>query len=98
MVSFKLEPDAALSNAEKQLLKEAKNRPGVYDEDSPELTPAMEEAFVAARKAKPYKVEPLTVYVSPATIEKAKSIKGDYMEVLGRLLDKAVNEYVLMKI
>ena len=44
MVSFKLEPDAALSNAEKQMLKEAKNRPVVYDEDSPELTPAMEEA------------------------------------------------------
>ncbi len=97
MVSFKLEPDAVLSKEETQMLADAKNRPVVYDDDSPELTDAMEEAFIAARRAKPYKVEPLTVYVSPATIEKAKSMKGDYMEILGRLLDKAVNEYVIMK-
>lgn len=96
MVSFKLEQGTRLSNEEKQMLKEAKKRPIVYDADSPELTDDMEQAFIAARKEKPYKVEPLTVYVSPATIEKAKSIDGDYIELLGRLLDKAVNEYTTM--
>ena len=94
MVSFKLEQGSRLSNEEKQMLQEAKKLPIIYDADSPELTDDMEKAFIAARKKKPYKVEPLTVYVSPATIEKAKSIDGDYIEILGRLLDKAVNEYV----
>lgn len=96
MVSFKLEQGTRLSNEEKQMLKEAKKRPIVYDADSPELTDDMEQAFIAARKEKPYKVEPLTIYVSPATIKKAKSINEDYIELLGRLLDQAVNEYTTM--
>ncbi|MCM1039350.1 MAG: hypothetical protein NC434_08505 [Ruminococcus sp.] len=95
MVSYKLKPGTQLTAEEKQMLKEAKKRPIVYDADSPELTEDMEKAFIAARKEKPYKVEPLTVYVSPATIEKAKSMSEDYIEILGRLLDKAVNEYVI---
>ena len=96
MVSFKLEQGAKLSDKEKQMLEEAKRLDVVYDEDSPELTKDMEKAFIAAREEKPYKVEPLTVYVSSATIEKAKSFQGDYIEILGRLLDKAVNEYIAM--
>lgn len=94
MVLYKLKQGAAVSNEEKEMLNEAKKLPVVYDEDSPELTDDMEKAFIAARKRKPYKVEPLTVYVSPATIEKAKAIGGDYADVLGRLLDDAVNAYM----
>lgn len=94
MVSFKLEPGTELSNKEKQMLEDAKKMPVIYDFDSPELTDDMEKAFIAAREEKPYKVEPLTIYVSPATIEKAKAIEGNYVELLGRLLDKAINEYV----
>lgn len=96
MVSYKLEQQSQLSNEEKQMLREAKKRPIVYDADSPELTDDMEKAFIAARKEKPYGVEPLTLYVSSETIEKAKSIKGNYIEILGRLLDEAVNEYITM--
>lgn len=96
MVSFKLEQGTKITNEEKKMLEEAKKLPLIYDEDSPELTDEMEKAFVEARKKKPYNAEPLTVYVSPATIKKAKTIGGDYIDVLGRLLDKAVNEYVTM--
>lgn len=93
MVTFKLEQDPVLSDEERRLLAEAKKLPVVYDEDSPELTDSMEQAFIAARKAKPFRGEPLTLYVSPATIEKVKSMGADYIAILGKLLDKAVDEY-----
>ena len=93
MVTFELDKNTALSDEEKKLLAEAKKLPVVYDEDSPELTDTMEQAFIAARKAKPFHGEPLTLYVSPATIEKVKSMGADYIAILGKLLDKAVDEY-----
>ena len=46
-----------------------------------------------ARKAKPYHGEPLTLYVSAATIEKVKKLGVDYIAILSKLLDKAVDEY-----
>ena len=93
MVAFDLKQGSVLSDEEKRLLAEAKKMPIVYDEDSPELTDAMEQAFIAARKAKPFRGEPLTLYVSPATIEKVKNMGADYIAILGKLLDKAVDEY-----
>lgn len=93
MVTFELDQGSILSDEERKLLAKAKKLPVVYDEDSPELTDAMEQAFLAARKAKPFRGEPLTLYVSPATIEKVKSMGTDYIAILGKLLDKAVEEY-----
>lgn len=59
MVSFKLNPDAKISEEEMQMLENAKKLPVIYDKDSPELSSAMEEAFIEARNKKPYRVEPL---------------------------------------
>jgi len=53
----------------------------------------MERAFIAARKSKPYHGERLTLYVSPATMEKIKHMGTDYITILSHLLDKAVDEY-----
>ena len=83
MVTFELDGNAALTNREKRMLTAAKELPVVYDDDSPELTDDMEEAFAAARKAKPHRGQPLTLYVSTA----------DYTAILSQLLDKAVDEY-----
>lgn len=93
MVVFELNNGSVLTNRERELLENAKKMPVVYDEDSPELSDEMERAFIAARKAKPYHGEPLTLYVSPATIEKVKAMGEDYIAILGKLLDKAVDEY-----
>lgn len=54
MVTFELDEYAALTAEEKNILSAAKKLPVIYDEDSPELTDNMEQAFIAARKAKPY--------------------------------------------
>ena len=93
MVSFKLEPGRPLTEIERNALEKAKSLPIVYDEDCPELTPQMEKAFIAARKAKPYNAEAVTLYLTPETIAKARKIDTDYVAILGRILDKAVAEY-----
>lgn len=93
MVSFELKKDAVLSDEERRALAKARKLPVVYDEDSPELTEQMEQAFLAARRAKPFQGERLTLYLSPATMKKAKSLGEDYVAILGRLLEKAVDEY-----
>ena len=93
MVTFELDGNAALTNREKRMLTAAKELPVVYDDDSPELTDDMEEAFAAARKAKPHRGQPLTLYVSSATMEKVKTLGADYIAILSQLLDKAVDEY-----
>ena len=54
MVTFELREGMELSHEEKQALENAKKMPVVYDEDSPELTEAMEQAFIRARRRKPY--------------------------------------------
>lgn len=93
MVAFELDGNAVLTDREKEMLAAAKELPVVYDDDSPKLTDDMERAFAAARKAKPYRGEPLTLYVSSATIEKVKDMGADYISILSQLLDKAVDEY-----
>lgn len=97
MVTFELNGTAAvLTGKEKRMLAAAKELPVVYDNDSPEFTDDMERAFAAARRAKPYHGEPITLYVSAATMEKVKKLGADYIAILSKLLDKAVDEYSII--
>ena len=93
MVTFESDGRAELTAAEKKMLAEAEKLPVVYDEDSPELTDDMKKAFIAARKKKPFRRKPLTIYVSPATLEKIESMGADHTAILGKLFDKVVEEY-----
>lgn len=96
MVTFDLKENAKLSNDEIKIIEEAKKLPVIYDDDSPELTEDMEKSFIAARNKKPYQKEPLTIYVSSTTLEKAKKMGTNYITILGMLLDKAVDEYKIL--
>lgn len=49
--------------------------------------------FHRGPQGKPYKGQPLTVYVSPDTAKEAERLGKDYGAVLGKLLDKAVKAY-----
>lgn len=93
MVTFELKPGAKLTPDERKMLSDAKKLPVIYDDDSPEMTADMERAFIEARRQKPYRGEPLTLYVSPEALEKAKSFGDDYIALLGRLLDQALEDY-----
>jgi hypothetical protein len=55
IVTYKLNKDAVLSDEELKMLEAAEKMPVVYDDDCPKLTPEMEKAFIAARKANPIK-------------------------------------------
>ena len=96
MVNFELNGTEKMTEQERKELETARKLPVTYDEDSPELDEKMEQAFRAARKRKPLHETPLTVYVSTKTLEKAKAIGDDYEVVLGKLLDKAVEDYIAM--
>ncbi len=93
IVTYKRDKNTPLTDEELEMLSKAEKMPVVYDEDSPEMTPEMEAAFRAARKANPLPREPLTLYVAPATLEKVKSLGEDYLALAEKLLDKAVDEY-----
>lgn len=93
IVTYRRGPDTPLTDEELEMLAKAEKMPIVFDEDSPEMTPEMEQAFIAARKAKPFRGEPLTLYVSPSTMEKVKSLGDDYLSLASKLLDKAVDDY-----
>lgn len=94
MVNFKLDSsNIKLSEEERRQLDRAKAMPIIHDEDSPELSEEMELAFFAARKAKPYKGQPITVYVSQDTADKARSIGENSGAILGQILDKIMKHY-----
>lgn len=50
MVTYVLKGNEKITEHEKSMIEKAKEIPIVYDEDSPELTPAMEKAFRLAAK------------------------------------------------
>ena len=93
---FELNGKEKLTEQEKVELEAARKTPVAYDEDSPELDEAMEKAFREVRKKKPLGETPLTVFVSSKTLEKAKAMGDNYEVVLGKLLDKAVEDYLAM--
>lgn len=93
MVDFKLDSTKKELTLEEQLLlQRAKELPAVYDEDSPALSEDMEQAFCVARQAKPY-AEAITVYVSPDTAEKARSIGDNYGAILGQFIEKFMKHF-----
>ncbi len=97
MVTRTLNKDARLSEKDKRMIDDAKKMPIVFDDDCPELTPDMESAFIAERKKKPYVGEPVTIYIMPDTLKKAKEISNDYTAWFSSLIDKAVKELTMAK-
>lgn len=95
MVTYSLDKNSKVTEAEKFELSEARKKPVIYDEDSPEMTDDMERAFIEARKRKPIRGQKVTLYISDASMSKAKMIGADYIAVLSKLLDKAVRDYGL---
>ncbi len=72
------------------------------DEISPELTKEQMEQLEKAEKAYrpgrkiPLNVEPLTLYLSHETMDKARKFGDDYVSILSRMLDDAVSKRVAL--
>ncbi|MCM1527878.1 MAG: BrnT family toxin [Bacteroides sp.] len=77
-------------------LERAERMPVVFDEDCPEFTDEMaEESYRPGRKI-PMNVEPLTLFLSHETVDKARAFGDDYVSILSRMLDEAVNRRVTL--
>lgn len=70
-----------------------------FDEDCPELTDEQLQKFaVLAKQQREARKKPiLSMRVSSETLDKAKKLGKDYTDVLGRLLDLAINDPEMVK-
>lgn len=88
-----------LTEEQKQELREAAERPVVFDEDSPELTEdQLAEMAALAKKQRAERKKPvISLRIDPATLAKAKATGKGYTGFLSRLLDNAINDPELVK-
>lgn len=92
-VRYKTTGKRVLTEAELEALRRAENAPVTCDDDCPELTPEMEEAFREARRKNPIGRVSVTLNLKRTTIERAKSWDEDYLAFLGKVLDEAMSGY-----
>lgn len=85
-----------LTPEELQELAAAVDKPPLFDEDSPEMTPEMLMQFKRMNKAERVK-QTISLRLSPDTLKKAKSFGKGYTSVLSRLLDLAINDEEMLK-
>lgn len=78
-----------LTAEEIQEIEAASQRPVTYDEDSPEMTDEMLKQF--------HGFNTVPINVSPASMKKAKSFGKNYLGILARLLDLAINDPDMVK-
>jgi len=77
-------------------LKAAEERPIIFDEESPEMTPEMLLQFKRDNRANRVK-KTVSLRLSPQTLQKAKSYGQGYTAFLSRLIELAINDKNLVK-
>lgn len=93
-VYYELKPGDKLTEEQIERLKALAEREPVYDEDNPPLT---EEQLALVRKLAKEKREQrnkqnVTIRLSPAALQKARSLGKGYTSVLSRILEEALND------
>lgn len=78
-----------LTPEELQEIEAASLRPVTYDEDSPEMTAEMLKQF--------HGFNTIPISVSPASMKKAKAFGKNYLGILARLLELAINDPDMVK-
>lgn len=80
-------------------IENAAKRPINFDEDCPELTAEQLQQFalLARKQREERKKKVVSLRISQATLEKAKSLGKGYTSVLSRLLDMALNNPEMVK-
>lgn len=83
-----------LTKAEAKQVEDAARRPIIFDEDSPEYTyeELAEMAKLAKEKRAGQKKEIVTIRLSAATVQKAKTVGKGYTSFLGRLVENAMKD------
>ena len=94
-----IDVNAPLTKEQKDMVKRAKKKPVVYDDDSPELTDEELSEFRRVsdlRKAERRK-QTVTIRLSSKALNKAKSLGKGYTSVLSRILEEALDDNDLIR-
>lgn len=88
-----------LTPEQEKELDALENRPIVFDEDCPELTPEQLKQMAAiAKEQRAKRRRPvITLRVAPETLAKAKATGKGYTGFMSRLLDLAINNPDMVK-
>ena len=90
---------AGLTPEQEKELDALENRPIIFDEDCPELTPEPLKQMAAIAKEQRVKRRRsiITLRVAPETLAKAKATGKGYTGFMSRLLDLAINNPDMVK-
>jgi hypothetical protein len=99
LIVSKLRAGARPTKAQLQRIRAAAKYPVVFDEDCPELTEKelAEFAELAKQRDALRKKSVLSLRVSPETMQIGKTLGKGWTGILGRLLDLAVRDPLLLK-
>lgn len=89
-----IEPE--LTKEQIEQLERAERMPVIIDEDCPEFTDEMAKESYRPGSKIPMNVEPLTLFLSHETVDKARVFGDDYVSILSQMLDEAVNRRVAL--
>ncbi len=89
----------SLTPEEKEMLEALKDKPIVFDEDSPELTDEQLKRFVrvSEMRREERRKQSVTLRLSPQALSKARSLGKGYTSVLSRILENALNDNKLIE-
>lgn len=85
-----------LTKEQIEQLERAERMPVIIDEDCPEYTDEMAKESYRPGSKIPMNVEPLTLFLSHETVDKARAFGDDYVSILSQMLDEAVNRRVAL--
>ncbi len=85
-----------LTKEQIEQLERAERMPVIFDEDCPEFTDEMAKESYRPGSKIPMNVEPLTLFLSHETMDKARAFGDDYVSILSQMLDEAVNRRVAL--
>ena len=96
---FTLTENSTLSQEQKKMIKEAKKKPIVFDEDSPELTDEQLAEFKRVHEvnANERRRQNVTLRLKPQTIKKAKALGKGYSGVLSRMVEDFLDDPAAIK-
>lgn len=99
MTIHKIDIHAPLSEEDEKLLQEAMEEDVTYDEDCPPLTEKEIEMFkqIAFQKRKNRNKQTISIRLSPAAMQKARSLGKGYTAILSRMVESGLSDNELIR-
>ena len=86
-----------LTDEQKKMLDELKNRIPKPDDDCPEISDSELRQMIESRRKRKERKETVAIRLSPTALETAKSFGKGYTTVLSSILEKALSDKTILK-